>query len=368
MRSDSSAMTENRQEGQGMGELHLDSTMSLRKIKRLPELKEYKDYILYGGGLLYGIMGFGSLETMRKAAWNPDIIIEGLNYLHKKGKDENILYFVYDEEEGKGDKKDVNVIHFRAENHDRKKPYIVLAAGGGFTAVCSLMEGYLSAKWFNELGYDVFVLTYRATGRPGALFRAMDDLAAAIGYIRKNGKHFDVEPDHYIVGGFSAGGTLTAQWGTERVGYGHYKQPKPHALLPIYAVTTNKYFLEGEGKRLMDPRQLRWFMNNQFGTSNPGKELLDRYEILENVTKEYPPCYICCCEDDGTVPSVDSEFLYEKLQEQGIPAKLHIFGHGGHGFGCGKGTDAEGWIREADGFIQSLQSASCQQQNDPNDR
>lgn len=72
------------------------------------------------------------------------------------------------------------------------------------------------------------------------------------------------------------------------------------------------------------------------------------------MTVEYPPCYICCCADDSVVPPKNSQLLYNKLIENGITAKLHIFEHGGHGFGCGKDTDAKNWILEADEFIKSL--------------
>lgn len=339
-----------------MGALKLDSSMSLWKIRRIPELRKYKKYILYGGGMLYKVMSLASLDTMRKALWNTDVIIEGLKYLHQKDQEGNILYFTYNGSERKGSKKDVNLIHFKAPEHDNKKPYIIVAAGGAFTAVCSLMESYLSAKYFNQLGYDVFVLTYRVSGKGGALPNALEDLCSAVKYVIKNQNAFDVIGDNYIVCGFSAGGTLTAEWGTKTVGYAYYHLPRPLALLPIYSVTSNKYFIEDEeGKNIIDPRQVKWFMKNQFDISEPDQAMLDKYEVIENVTEEYPPCYICCCEDDTTVPPKNSQFLYDKLREKDIPSVLHIFEHGGHGFGCGKDTDAKDWILEADKFIKSLE-------------
>ena len=110
-------------------------------------------------------------------------------------------------------------MHFPAADRGRAKghPWIMVCPGGAYINVCSISEGYPVAKKFNELGYDVFVATYR-TGLYDVMPKPLDDLAACIRYVRGHRERFGVNGERYIVCGFSAGGNLTALWGTKNHG------------------------------------------------------------------------------------------------------------------------------------------------------
>jgi hypothetical protein len=56
---------------------------------------------------------------------------------------------------------------------------LVVCAGGGYMGVCSAVEGYPVAARFNDLGYDVFLLTYRVSEKK-IMPKPVDDLAAAL--------------------------------------------------------------------------------------------------------------------------------------------------------------------------------------------
>jgi len=47
--------------------------------------------------------------------------------------------------------------------------------------------------------------------------------------------------------------------------------------------------------------------------------------------------------DDKTVPVANSIHFYEALQANGIPAELHVYPHGGHGFGLNNPTTTDRW-------------------------
>jgi len=71
---------------------------------------------------------------------------------------------------------------------------------------------------------------------------------------------------------------------------------------------------------------------------------------------DYPPCYIVHSKDDDTVLCQNSEQLHEKLDLFNIANCLELVSHGGHGFGDGFGTDAEGWPDRAIQFLENLET------------
>ncbi|MBQ7372679.1 MAG: hypothetical protein IJW67_12515 [Blautia sp.] len=82
------------------------------------------------------------------------------------------------------------------------------------------------------------------------------------------------------------------------------------------------------------------------------EETARAYDVAQNFTENYPPCYIVHAKDDPTVPVRNSEWLKELLNGRQIPAELELIETGGHGWGDGGGTDATGWPARADRFVQ----------------
>jgi dipeptidyl aminopeptidase/acylaminoacyl peptidase len=71
------------------------------------------------------------------------------------------------------------------------------------------------------------------------------------------------------------------------------------------------------------------------------------------VTPETPPTFLVHSSDDKTVPVQNSLLFYQALRRNGVPAEMHIFEYGGHGFGLAPTdavlgawtTMAEAWMR-----------------------
>jgi len=244
-------------------------------------------------------------------------------------------------------KRCVNIMHFPGGKGSDKKPWIIICSGGGYQEVCNVAEGFPVAKQFTAKGYTTFVLTYRV-GRKGLMPGPLDDLAEAIRYIRANAGMFQVDPDRYIVNGYSAGGNVTALWGTDNKGYRHYKLPKPVALFPIYPAISTP--LLGQDIRT---EPLKTYVEIMFG-DDPHPQTISSYDVDRHMGPDYPPCYIVYCRDDMTVPPVNSETLKQKLDELHIPAVLEGHETGGHGFGDGRGLAAYGWTERALEFVQSI--------------
>ena len=79
------------------------------------------------------------------------------------------------------------------------------------------------------------MVSYRVGG-PALLPAPMEDLAQAIRFILEKADFFGVAQENYAVAGFSAGGHLVAEWGSDNVGYAAYGLPKPAAIFPVYPV------------------------------------------------------------------------------------------------------------------------------------
>lgn len=323
--------------------------MTFDSLEKIPLIAEAVPYLVGGDGQYYYMMKDLPLGKGDVLGWNYESMAEGIEYLMDRAEKGRYLYPVYSEEEIRETpaKKDVNIMHFPAEDRAaaNARPYIIDCPGGAYLNVCSIAEGYPIAKKFNQMGYDVFVVNYRVNER-NIMPKPLDDLAACIRYVMEHHKEFGIaDPERYIVGGFSAGGNLTALWGTKHLGYAVYDLPRPVAMFPIYPVS-DLHLFDG----IVDEELVRAFMDTLFG-DDQSEERKEEYSVLEHMDQDYPPCYIACCRDDETVPCINSEKMYEKMQSLGIPAVLDEGEHGGHGFGDGRFADTKGWMERAVDFF-----------------
>lgn len=321
----------------------------LREIQKLPELKPIRKYLLYGG-MQMKLLERVPVGVMRNGGWKPEEIFDTVEKLRKRTAEGRFIYPIYKKAEQADDrkKKDCHVAYFPAQAERetaKQRPYIIVCAGGAYCSVCNLLESYPVALKFNELGYHAFVLNYRV-GNNGIMPKPMDDLAQAVSFIRKNKGKFGINAEHYIVCGFSAGGNLAGQWGTTAHGYKHYGLPKPDALFLAYPAVNSSLFKQDKNTEK--------FMVTMFG-KNYSKEKRDSYDIDAQADKDFPPSYIVCCRDDDAVPCENSRELKKSLDLLQIDAQLEIAEKGGHGFGTGVGTDAEGWLERALAFYDLLQ-------------
>jgi acetyl esterase/lipase len=84
-----------------------------------------------------------------------------------------------------------------------------------------------------------------------------------------------------------------------------------------------------------------------------GEELVKSFCNHLRVTKDTPPTFLVHANDDKAVPPENSILFYEALRKAEVPAEMHIFLKGGHGFGMRKGVGpAEGWINLCEGWLR----------------
>ncbi len=325
----------------------LDTTM--REVFLDPLLGPLNKYLIYRPGAdPTGSDRFPD-RPIRDCAdgWAADGVLGGLNLLARELENGRVMQrFVYDPETCLDDpvKKDVNLIRLLPQTAcSENRPYVILAAGGAYRWVSTIIESLPTAVHFLNKGYTVFLLTYRVSADKAAL-KALDDLAAAIKYISRYARELGIQSDAYALGGFSASGNLICNFGVPELGYKKYGLPRPAAMFPVYAYIDLK--TRSEHNCIGD------LLKPMFGEDFAS--YIDEYNIVDHIGEGFPPCYIVCGKDDMSVPPSNSERLAERLNAAGIPAALEEGGHAPHAFGDGTGTDVEGWPERAIAFLEKL--------------
>lgn len=206
----------------------------------------------------------------------------------------------------------------------------IICPGGGYNVLAWEKEGVEPARWLNSLGVAAFVLKYRLIeyGQPAPL----RDVLRAVRLVRSRAAEFGVKPGSIGVMGFSAGGHLAACAGTlydapeGRTGAAlDAVSARPDFLLLIYPVITMKdpYAHAGSRSSLLGP--------------TPAPELVERYSTELQVTRNTPPAFLLTTFEDGLVPAENCLGFFEAMRRAGVPAELHAYEKGPHGFGLRPG-------------------------------
>lgn len=323
--------------------IYADTTM--KEIRNMPEFKEISDRIIFRGfteGTDESNLEVRDIAYVFRGGCANDLIY-GLKRLQKLvNYGINVVHNVYSYEEIQKEprKSDAKLFYFPCG--DPTKPFILFISGGGFEDNWNITQAFPCAAFANEMGYNAFALDYRILrkGEKAIMPAPFEDVAAALKYIFNHKKEFNVNCDNYAVSGLSAGGTCAASWGTDNFGWDVHGLPKPAALILCYPVTV---FDLNSGERLL---------NNMIGDIRT-EEDCKKYSIIEHVTKEYPPTYICHSKNDKFVPFENTLHFVEKLEEVGVPYKLKAPNRGQHGYAIASGTMSDGWLTEAIDFWQN---------------
>ena len=224
---------------------------------------------------------------------------------------------------------------------------VVIFPGGGYQHLSMQKEGSDVANWLAGAGVTTFVVRYRL----GPKYRhptMLGDAQRAIRIVRARAHEWSVDPRRLGVIGFSAGGHLASTAGTHfDAGNASSADPverasaRPDFLLLIYPVITMRDSITHAGSR-----------RNLIGTE-PAPELVRLMSNETRVTRETPPTFLVHSTDDKAVPVENALLFYEALKRQGVPAEMHVFEHGGHGFGLAPRdpvlsawtTMCEAWMR-----------------------
>jgi acetyl esterase/lipase len=212
---------------------------------------------------------------------------------------------------------------------------IVVCPGGGYGVLAYDWEGTDIAKWLNSKGIAAIVLKYRLPNSKSNVVpyqSPLMDAKRAMRLVRAKAGQWNIKKDKVGVMGFSAGGHLASTLGT------HFDEGNPAAadsverfssrpdfMVLVYPVITMTKKFMHEGSR-----------NNLIG-NHPDEALAKNFSNELQVTKNTPPTFLVHATDDDAVPVENSLVFYQALKDQGVPAEMHIYPTGGHGFGLAIG-------------------------------
>lgn len=216
---------------------------------------------------------------------------------------------------------------FRAPGARANGAAVVIFPGGGYQHLATEKEGVKVAQWLNGQGVTAFVVQYRL----GPRYRhptMQHDAERAVRTVRANAAQYGVRPTRIAVLGFSAGGHLAGTVAT-RGGPGNPAaddpvdrvSARPDAALLIYPVVTMQAPHVHTGSR-----------SNLLG-EQPMPALVREMSLETQVTGSTPPVFLVASTEDRSVPVENSMALYAALRAAQVPAELHVYERGRHGFG-----------------------------------
>jgi acetyl esterase/lipase len=224
---------------------------------------------------------------------------------------------------------------------------IIVCPGGSYARLAIANEADAVTGRLVASGVSVFVLKYRLSeyGYPAPL----QDVLRAIRLLRSRSAEFGLRPDRIGVFGASAGGHLAAMAATlydeadGRTGDGLDRvSARPDFVALLYPVVTMK-----------PPFAHRDSVRNLLG-ERPAASLVNRLSVESAVTPSTPPMFLVHTADDQSVPLENSLLLYGALRKAGVPAELHLFDRGAHGFGAAQnlGTTSA-WRDRLDDWLRA---------------
>jgi acetyl esterase/lipase len=209
---------------------------------------------------------------------------------------------------------------------------VIIAPGGGHQILAIDHEGYAVGKYLADHGIAGFVLKYRLAKAKGSVYRVdvheLMDAQRAIRLVRSRAGEWNVDPNRVGIMGFSAGGELALLTATR------FEQPVVGSNDDVDKLNCRPDFAA-----LIYPG----------GLNNPGSII---------VGKNMPPTFLAGSYSDRPTISENLATFYLMLKAAGVPAELHIYTSGGHGFGIRPTTLPVGtwpdrfvdWLRDR-GFI-----------------
>ena len=207
---------------------------------------------------------------------------------------------------------------------------VVICPGGAYHFLSYMHEGIEVARWLNQQGIAAFILNYRLvqTGSdfPQCVWDHLNDEnemerlvtplfplitadgCQAVRLARSRASEWGLDPERIGILGFSAGGMVAFQAALHAD-----DSSRPAFAAPIYSAQPPE----------------------------------------APIPPNAPPLFVLCAADDGMASPVCVQY-FTAWRAAGLPAELHIFSQGGHGFGMNiQGLPSDGWIGLFTNWLQA---------------
>ena len=195
---------------------------------------------------------------------------------------------------------------------------VVCCPGGGYSHLAMDHEGHQWATFFNNQGIALIVLKYRMPH--GNRLVPISDAEEAIKTVRRHAVEWHIDLNDIGIMGFSAGGHLASTIATHSKG-----EAAPNFQILFYPVITMDLGFTHKGSH-----------ENFLGEGHSKKELRKLEADFSNdlqVNRTTPRAFLALSDDDKAVPAANGLNYYEQLYKHDVPASIHVYPTGGHGWG-----------------------------------
>lgn len=227
---------------------------------------------------------------------------------------------------------------------------VIICPGGGYGILAFDKEGTRVAEEMNKWGITAFVLKYRLPDDTTNIDRSIAplmDAQQAIRLVRSKAVEWGLKKDKIGIMGFSAGGHLASTAATH-----FYRKAdatnndttsvRPDFAILIYPVISFDSTITHKGSR-----------NNLVGAT-ASVEQIKLYSNELQVNAKTPPSFLVHAGDDGSVPVENSIRYYQACIKYKVPAEMHLYPKGGHGFGMFNKTTTDNWMERLKNWLNGL--------------
>lgn len=191
---------------------------------------------------------------------------------------------------------------------------VVICPGGGYSHLAMAHEGHDWAPFFNNMGIAAVVLKYRMPN--GNKEVPSSDAEEAVRLVRRNAAEWNINPADVGIMGSSAGGHLASTVATHATG-----DALPNFQILFYPVITMMPDITHKGS------------HDCLLGEKPNKKDERVYSNDMQVSRLTPRAFIALSDDDRAVLPVNGVNYYIELYRHDVPATLHVYPSGGHGWG-----------------------------------
>lgn len=202
---------------------------------------------------------------------------------------------------------------------------VIICPGGGYGSLVINREGHDVAKRLVKQGITAFVLKYRLPSDKTMKNRSigpLQDAQQSIKLVRQHAREYNIDTNKIGIMGFSAGGHLAASAGVRfepaLIDNKENINLRPDYMILVYPVITMDTLVGHKGSTL-----------NLLGQA-PLAEEIDYFSHQLHVTRQTPPAFLTVAGNDDMLSS--SLLLYGALHKTSVPAELHVYSTGGHGY------------------------------------
>lgn len=247
--------------------------------------------------------------------------------------------------------KEPELFAFLPPKEERKPMAVIVIPGGGYYKLTYDLGGFQIAKWFNTLGISAFVLNYRLPVSPDVKqqeIAPLQDIQAAIKYLRKNAVQYGISPDRIGVIGTSAGGHLAASVSNITTDYTELKGDSTSiSTIPNFAILISPVIDLGEFAHVGSRKSLLG--------ENASQDKISEYSMQNRVTDKTPPTLLMHAQNDKTVPVMNSILYYQAMTKNKVKGALFIFPKGEHKIGItNKSELTDNWKTLCSDWLKTL--------------